>query len=68
MNSQRRAGLTEKQKHYFEFGEFRVDLLTHRLLRNSEVVALQPKAFDTLVVLIQNRGRMVERATLMKTL
>ena len=52
-------------KHYFEFGEFRVDLLTHRLLRNGEVVALQPKAFDTLVVLIQNRGRVVERPVLM---
>lgn len=55
-------------KHYFEFGEFRVDLLTHRLLRNGEVVAVQPKAFDTLVVLIQNRGRVVERPLLMKTL
>ena len=31
-------------------------------------MALQPKAFDTLVVLIQNRGRVVERAVLMKTL
>jgi len=39
MNSQRPAGLTEKQKHYVEFGEFRVDLLTHRLLRNSEASA-----------------------------
>src|SRR4029079_18732654 len=32
-------------RHWFEFGPFRVDLLTHRLLRNGEVVALQPKAF-----------------------
>jgi DNA-binding winged helix-turn-helix (wHTH) protein/Tol biopolymer transport system component len=55
-------------KHYFEFGPFRVDLLTHRLVRNGEVVALQPKAFDTLVVLIQNRGRLVERSVLMKAL
>lgn len=55
-------------RHWFEFGPFRIDLLTHRLLRNGEVVALQPKAFDTLVVLIQNRGRVVERAVLMKTL
>ena len=55
-------------RHCFEFGPFRADLLTHRLLRDGEVVALQPKAFDTLVVLIQNRGRVVERAVLMKTL
>src|SRR4029079_11459907 len=47
-------------RHWFEFGPFRAALLTHRLLRNGEVVALQPKAFDTLVVLIQNRGRVVE--------
>ena len=52
-------------RHCFEFGQFRVDLLTHRLLRDGDVVALQPKAFDTLVVLIQNRGRVVERAVLM---
>jgi DNA-binding winged helix-turn-helix (wHTH) protein/Tol biopolymer transport system component len=55
-------------KHCYEFGPFRVDLLTHRLLRNGEVVALQPKAFDMLVVLIQNRGRVVERPVLMKML
>jgi DNA-binding winged helix-turn-helix (wHTH) protein len=55
-------------RHCFEFGPFRADLLTHRLLRDGEVVPLQPKAFDTLVVLIQNRGRVVERAVLMKTL
>jgi DNA-binding winged helix-turn-helix (wHTH) protein/Tol biopolymer transport system component len=54
--------------HYFEFGPFRADLLTHRLVRNGEFVALQPKAFDTLVVLLENRGRVVERAALMKTL
>src|SRR5262249_43734848 len=67
-NAQENPVCASMISHCFEFGEFRVDLLTHRLLRNGEVVPLQPKAFDTLVVLIENRGRIVERAALMKTL
>jgi DNA-binding winged helix-turn-helix (wHTH) protein/Tol biopolymer transport system component len=68
LNDFSEASLALTPRHCFEFGEFRADLLTHRLLRNGEVVPLQPKAFDTLVVLIDNRGRVVERAALMKTL
>src|SRR5207253_4534325 len=47
------------------FGPFRVDAVKRRLLRAGETVSLTPKAFDTLLVLIENSGRVVEKDDLM---
>ncbi len=52
---------------FYEFGPFRLDIREHRLLRDGEVVALTPKAVDTLKVLIEHRGQLVERNELMKS-
>ena len=52
--------------HAFEFGSYRLELLTHRLLRKGEPVPLTPKAFDTLVALIERRDRVVDKAELMR--
>ena len=49
----------------YEFGEFRLDTGKHRLLRGDQAVALTPKAIETLRVLIENRGALVERDALM---
>ncbi|HEX3561093.1 MAG TPA: winged helix-turn-helix domain-containing protein [Pyrinomonadaceae bacterium] len=54
------------EKHFYEFGPFRVDASRRRLLRAGEVVALTPKAFDTLLVLVENGGRVVEKDELME--
>ena len=51
---------------FFYFGPFRMDLLEHRLLRDDEEVALTPKAFDTLLVLVRNSGRIVAKKELLK--
>jgi DNA-binding winged helix-turn-helix (wHTH) protein/TolB-like protein len=51
--------------HFYEFGPFRLDPRKHRLTRDGEPVALPPKAFDTLLVLIRHAGRVVEREELM---
>src|SRR5215470_4040529 len=48
-------------KTFYDFGEFRLDPEKHRLLRNGEIVPLTPKAFETLRVLIERRGQLVER-------
>jgi DNA-binding winged helix-turn-helix (wHTH) protein/TolB-like protein/tetratricopeptide (TPR) repeat protein len=53
-------------KHFYEFGPFRVDTLKRRLLRGGEIVPLTPKAFDTLLVLVENGGRLVEKDDLME--
>lgn len=54
-------------KLLYEFDEFRLDTEKHRLLRQGEIVALTPKAVDTLTVLIQQRGRVVERDQLINS-
>ena len=50
----------------FEFGPYRLEPSTRRLLRGGAPVALTPKAFDTLLALVERRDRVVEKAELMK--
>jgi DNA-binding winged helix-turn-helix (wHTH) protein/TolB-like protein/Tfp pilus assembly protein PilF len=50
----------------FEFGSFRLDERERRLLRNGEPIRLPPKAFDTLVLLVENGGHAVEKDALMQ--
>lgn len=52
--------------HFYDFGPYRLDVLGHVLLRGNNPIALTPKAFDTLVVLIRNSGRVVEKGELLK--
>ena len=50
----------------FEFGEFRLDNSRRLLTRNGEVVPLTHKAFETLALLVENRGRIVEKDELLR--
>jgi TolB-like protein/DNA-binding winged helix-turn-helix (wHTH) protein/tetratricopeptide (TPR) repeat protein len=50
----------------YEFGPYRLDIPTRRLLRSGLQVPLTPKAFDTLVALVERRDRVVEKTELMK--
>jgi DNA-binding winged helix-turn-helix (wHTH) protein/tetratricopeptide (TPR) repeat protein len=50
----------------YEFGHYRLDLATCRLLRDGEAVSLTPKAFDTLLALIERRDRVVDKTELMQ--
>ncbi len=50
----------------FAFDPFRLEPATRRLLRNGEPLSLTPKAFDTLLVLVQNRERVVEKAEVLR--
>jgi TolB-like protein len=52
----------------YEFGPFVLVAAERRLLRDGEVVAVAPKVFDTLLVLIENSGRLVEKDELMSRL
>src|ERR671917_679026 len=49
-----------------EFGSFRLSPGERRLLQNGREVPLTPKAFDTLHVLVNNAGLLVEKQHLMK--
>ncbi len=52
----------------FEFGPFHLDLSERLLLRNGKAVPLAPKVFDTLAILIENSGHILERDELMTKL
>jgi DNA-binding winged helix-turn-helix (wHTH) protein/TolB-like protein len=50
----------------YTFGPFRYDAEQRLLFRGSEVVPLVPKVVDTLHVLLENRGRIVEKGELIR--
>jgi TolB-like protein/DNA-binding winged helix-turn-helix (wHTH) protein/tetratricopeptide (TPR) repeat protein len=50
----------------YQFGPYRLDSAQHLLFRDDEVISLAPKAAETLVVLVENHGRLVEKDELMK--
>jgi TolB-like protein/DNA-binding winged helix-turn-helix (wHTH) protein len=53
-------------RRLYEFGDFRLDPNKHRLLRDGQLVPLSPKAIETLIVLAQNPGKILEREALMQ--
>jgi TolB-like protein/DNA-binding winged helix-turn-helix (wHTH) protein/Tfp pilus assembly protein PilF len=50
----------------YEFGPYRLEVATHRLLRNGEPISLTPKAFAMLLALVERRDRVVDKAELMR--
>ena len=51
----------------YEFEEFRLDAMKRRLTKNGgELVQIAPKAFDTLLHLIRNPGKVLEKEELMQ--
>ena len=50
----------------YAFGEFRLDLQNRLLRKGNEPIALTPKAFDILVLLIQRGGQVVAKDELMQ--
>src|SRR5437879_4649361 len=54
--------------HFYRFGEFTVDGDQKVLLRNDSPLPLAPKVFDTLLILVDNGGRIVEKEELMRRL
>jgi DNA-binding winged helix-turn-helix (wHTH) protein/Tfp pilus assembly protein PilF len=52
----------------FEFGPFRLDLSERLLVRNGKDVPLAPKLFETLTILVENSGHILEKDDLMRRL
>src|SRR5678815_3557615 len=55
-------------RHLYKFGPFHLDPAERKLTRNSEPVALTPKCFDLLVVLVENADHLLEKEKLLTTL
>ena len=60
--------MSKEAKQVYEFGPFRVDPDKRLLLRDNLPVPLQPKAFETLLVLVQHSQEVVLKDDLMKAL
>jgi len=55
------------EKHFYEFGPFRIDTQERVLYRGEEMIPLTPKAVDTLLVLIASRERVIDKDELLKS-
>lgn len=64
MNDLKRAARPTGIQSYV-FGSFRMDLPSYQLLQDGQPVPLSPKAFDTLLVLVANRDRIVSKDELL---
>ena len=53
---------------FYEFDRFRIDTKRHLLMRDGEPIAIKAKALDTLVLLVQHAGRLLEKEELMNRL
>jgi Tol biopolymer transport system component/DNA-binding winged helix-turn-helix (wHTH) protein len=58
--------MTRSDKHFYEFGPFRLDPADRLLLRDGRHVPLTPKAFETLLILVENSGRVIDKDELLK--
>ncbi len=58
--------MSVKTKRVYEFGPFRLDGSQKLLFERGEPVPLPPKVLDTLLVLVENGGQLVEKDELIK--
>jgi len=59
--------MPKQPKRLYECGPFVLDPLNHVLSRDGSPLPLPPKAFDTLLVLVEHWGDLVEKEQLLKT-
>lgn len=60
--------MSEKRKHFYEFGLFCLDTTERSLFREGRAVALTPKAYETLVLLVEHSGRLLTKDELMRAI
>jgi TolB-like protein/Tfp pilus assembly protein PilF len=61
-----RAVMVSESKMIYAFGPFRLDASQHLLFNGDSTVPLTPKAFEVLVMLVQNSGRILEKDKIIK--
>jgi DNA-binding winged helix-turn-helix (wHTH) protein/tetratricopeptide (TPR) repeat protein len=61
--------MPEAQVHTYEFGHFRVDAAKRLLLgRDGQAVSLTPKAFDTLLYMVEHRAVVLDKEELLRAI
>lgn len=59
--------MIETGEQTYSFAEFEVDAVKRRLAKNGQTVSLNPKAFDLLLTLIENHGKILTKNELLDT-
>ena len=57
--------MSERNACCYEFGDYRLDVVNYRLLKNESPVQLTQKSFEILQTLIENRDRVVKKEELL---
>ena len=57
----------KERQDFYEFGPFRIDTVKRLLLRDQVAVPIAPRVFETLLALVRNPGRVMEKDELLKT-
>lgn len=57
--------MSEENTCYYDFGDYRLDIVNYRLLNNDRPVPLTQKSFEILQTLIENRDRVVKKEELL---
>jgi len=58
--------MSQPIKHFYEFGPYRLDAADRLLLRDGHHIPLTPKAFETLLALVENGGHVIDKSELIK--
>ena len=58
--------MSSQENQLYEFGPYVIDARSRILLKDGATVRLTPKAFDTLLVLVQNASQVVEKEQLLR--
>ena len=58
--------MDQSQTKIYEFDDFRVDAGSRLLTKTGEQISLTPKVFDTLLYLVENSGKVIEKDELMR--
>src|SRR5499426_2599087 len=53
-------------RHYYEFGPYQLETNERILLREGQLVPLTPKAFETLLALVESGGHILDKEDLLK--
>src|SRR5260370_16744255 len=61
--------MDDRETRIYEFGEFRLDAAKRLLLkRDSQIVPLTPKVFDTLLYLVEHSGPVLAKEELLQAI
>jgi len=66
--SKHESSMGQQTERLYEFGPFRINAMKRALLRDGEVVPLTSKVFDTLLMLVEHSGQIVQKDEMMTAL